>query len=194
MRSSKIMITGASVLAVSMLFAGCAGITHEPKVDMSKLNAVDDRAFLSALEAIGLDSSDVEVMADTSFSFADDDTDFDVIVNLDATSEKENLFSFTQCVDEKTAKALFDYYYADYDQVFDAKDFSGISSHEVGNGSAYVLIDGRYDDKIANTYTPYHDAIFLMGDTIIVAMANDYDFATEKEINDFLDALGYPHP
>ncbi len=194
MRSSKILITGASVIAASILFAGCAGITHEPKVDMSSLNAVDDMAFLNALEAIGIDKSDAEVMADTSFSFADDDTDFEVIINIDATSEKDNQFSYTHCVDEKTAKALFDYYYSDYDRVFDAKDFSGISSHEVGNNFAYVLIDGRYDDMITKTYTPYHDAIFLRGDTVIVAIASDYDFSVEKEVNEFLDALGYPHP
>lgn len=194
MRSSRLMSAGASLLAASILFAGCAGITHEPKVDMSKLDAVDDKDFINALEAIGIDESDVEIMSETSFSFAGDDNDFEVIINMDATSEKENLFSYTHCVDEKTAKALFEYYYDDYDHLFDAKDFSGISSHEVGSDYAYVLIDGRYDDKISNTYTPYHDAIYLRGDTVIVAIASDYDLSIEKEVNDFLDALGYPHP
>lgn len=194
MKSSKIIATSSAVLATIVVFAGCAGITYEPKVDVAALPDVDDTAFYNALNAIGIDESDVEVMSDTSFSFADDDTDFKVIINLDATSDNDNQFSYTQCVDEKTAKALFDYYYDDYDYLFDAKDFSGISSHEVGSNSAYVLIDGRYNDNTANTYTPYHDAIFLRGDTVIVAIASDYDLSIEKEINDFLNALGYPHP
>lgn len=194
MKTSKLTTALASLLAAATLFTGCAGITHEPKVDMSTLKEVKDQDFLDALEAIGVDNSDISVMADTSFSFKGDDADFEVIVNLDATSEKDNQYSFTRCVDEETAKALFDYYYDDYDHIFDNKDFSGISSHEVNDTTAYILIDGRYDDKNANTYTPYHDAIYLLGDTVIVAIASDYDLSIEKEVNDFLDALGYPHP
>ncbi len=194
MKPSKILATGVSALTAIMLLSGCAGITHEPKVDMSQLAVIDDAAFYNALNAIGIDESEVSVMADTGFSFADVDTEYDVILNLDATSEKNNQYSFTHCVDEATAKALFDYYYDNYDELFEAKDFSGISSHEVGTGSAYILIDGRLDDKAANTYTPYHDAIYLKGDTVIVAIAGNYDFSIEKEINTFLDTLGYPHP
>lgn len=194
MKPIKIISAGISALMAGMLLAGCAGITHEPQVDMSQLAVIDDTAFYSALNAIGMDESYVAVMADTGFSFADTDTEYDVILNLDATSENNNQFSFTHCVDEATAKALFDYYYGNYDHVFDAKDFSGISSHEVNSDSAYILIDGRYDDKASNTYTPYHDAIYLKGDTVIVAISGNYDFAVEKEINTFLDALGYPHP
>ena len=81
-----------------------------------------------------------------------------------------------------------------YDHIFDAKEFSGISSHEVGSNTAYVLIDGRFDNEGANTYTPYHDAVFLKGDTVIVVIASDYVLSIEKEVNDFLNALGYPHP
>ena len=194
MKPIKILSAGVSAIMAVILLAGCAGITHEPKVDMSQLAVIDDTAFYNALNAIGMDESDVEAMADTGFSFADTDTEFDVILNLDATSEKNNQYSFTHCVDEETAKALFDYYYGNYDYVFDAKDFSGISSHEVNSDSAYILIDGRFDDKTSNTYTPYHDAIYLKGDTVIVAISGNYDFAVEKEINTFLDALGYPHP
>ncbi len=194
MKTSKLMATGASLLAAAMLFTGCAGITHEPKVDMSSLTTADEDAFIAALDKIGISDSDIDAMYDTSFSFAGDSTDFEVIVNIDAVSDKENQYSYTRCVDEATAKALFDFYYSDYDGVFDSKNFSGISSHEVGTNTAYVLIDGRYDDKIAGTYTPYHDAIYLQGDTVIVAISSDYDLSIEKEVNDFLDALGYPHP
>ena len=194
MKTSKLMATGASFLAAVVLFTGCAGVTHEPKVDMSAQADIDDGAFIAALEKIGVDDSDIDVMNDTSFSFTGDSTDFEVIVNIDAISDKDNQYSYTKCVDEATAKALFNFYYSDYDGIFDNKNFSGISSHEAGDNTAYILIDGRYDDKIANTYTPYHDAIFLKGDTVIVAIASDYDLTIEKEVNDFLDALGYPHP
>ena len=103
-------------------------------------------------------------------------------------------YSYTRCVDESTAKDLFDYYYSDYSGILDDKDFSGIKSYEIGTNTAYLLIDGRYDDKINNTYTPYHDAIYLKGNTVIIVTAADYDLSIEKEVNTFLDALGYPHP
>ena len=188
------MATGASLLAAAMLFTGCAGITHEPKVDMSSLTTADEDAFIAALDKIGISDSDIDAMYDTSFSFAGDSTDFEVIVNIDAVSDKENQYSYTRCVDEATAKDLFDYYFDDYDHILDDKDFSGIKSYEVGTNTAYLLIDGRYDDKINNTYTPYHDAIFLKGNMVVIVTAADYDVSIEKEVNTFLDALGYPHP
>lgn len=194
MKFSKIIATASSVLAVALLFAGCAGITHEPKVDMASLSKVDDTAFLDALNAIGIERSDVQSMVDTSFSFTDSNTEYEVLINLDVTSDKNNQYSYTKCADESTAKELFDYYYDNYDHIFDAKEFSGISSHETGSNYAYVLIDGRYDNKESNTYTPYHDALYLKEDTVIVVIASDYELSIEKEVNDFLNALGYPHP
>ena len=194
MKFSKIIATASSVLAVALLFAGCAGITHEPKVDMTSLSKVDDTAFLDALNAIGIERSDVQSMVDTSFSFTDSNTEYEVLINLDVTSDKNTQYSYTKCADESTAKELFDYYYDNYDHIFDAKEFSGISSHETGSNYAYVLIDGRYDNKESNTYTPYHDALYLKEDTVIVVIASDYELSIEKEVNDFLNALGYPHP
>ncbi len=182
------------ILASVMLFAGCAGITHEPEVDVDSLKEIDEEDFFKALEAIGIEESDTEIMEDSSFSFSGEDIDYEVEYCIDAYADNENYYSYVRCVDEDTAMALFEYYYSDYKDVFDAKDFSGISSHEVGSNTAYVLIDGRYDDKAANTYTPYHDAIFLKGDTLVIAIASDYDLSIEKEVNTFLDALGYPHP
>ena len=194
MKSSRLFAAVASAFAAAVLFAGCEGITHEPQVDMSALAAVDDNAFFDALNGIGIGKTDVDIMSDTSFTFADDDREFAVIISLDATSAKDNQYSYTRCVDEATAKALFDYYYDNYDHIFDAKEFSGISSHEVNENSAYVLIYGRYDDKTTDSYTPYHDAVYLKGDTVITVIASDYELSVEKEINDFLNALGYPHP
>ena len=194
MKSSRLFAAVASAFAAAFLFAGCAGITHEPQVDMSSLATVDDNAFFAALNGIGIEKTEVEIMSDTSFTFANDDREFAVIISLDATSAKDNQYSYTRCEDEATAKALFDYYYGNYDHIFDAKEFSGISSHEVNANTAYVLIDGRYDDRATDSYTPYHDAVFLKGDTVITVIASDYELSVEKEINDFLNALGYPHP
>lgn len=62
------MATGASLLAAAMLFTGCAGVTHEPKVDMSSLTTADEDAFIAALDKIGISDSDIDAMYDTSFS------------------------------------------------------------------------------------------------------------------------------
>ena len=194
MKTTKLTMTGALVLTAATLFAGCAGITHEPKVDVSSLKDITETEFFAALDKVGVSESDAEVMEDTSFSFSGSDKDFEVEYNIDAVSEVGNYYSYTRCTDEETAKALFDYYYDDYDHILDNKDFSGIKSYEIGTNTAYLLIDGRYDDKVNNTYTPYHDAIYLKGNTVIIVTAADYDVSIEKEVNTFLDALGYPHP
>ncbi|MBR3340164.1 MAG: hypothetical protein IKG30_00965 [Clostridiales bacterium] len=194
MKAAKLFATGVSVLASAILLAGCAGLMQKKSVDMQSLRKVDDKAFINALGTIGIDESDVDIMSDTSFKFTDYDKDFATVINLDATSDKMNRYSFTLCADKATARALFDYYYNKCSYVFDAKEFTGVSSHEVNGNDAYVLIDGTYDNKSDNTYTPYHNAIYLKDDTVIVAIANDYGLTVNKEINDFLKALGYPHP
>ena len=192
MKTSKIM--AASLAAVTILLAGCAGITHEPKVDVSSLKEVSEADFYGALSTVGIEESDTSIMENTAFSFSNDTQSFEIICNIDASSENGNFYSYTQCDNEATAKALFDYYYKDYKDILDAENFSGIKSTEIGSNTAYLLIDGRYNDLSDNTYTPYHDALFLKGDTVIVAIASNYDLTIEKEVNDFLDALGYPHP
>ena len=194
MELSKSKTTGALIIAAAMLFTGCEGITHEPAVDVSSLKAVDENDFFNALAAIGIEKSDAKIMEDTCFTFTGYDTEYNVIYDIDANSDNKNFYSFVKCEDEATAKALFEYYYDGYTYLFDSKDFSGIKSTEIGENTAYLLIDGRYDDKASDTYTPYHDALYLKNDTVIVAMASDYDLAIEKEVNNFLDALGYPHP
>ena len=194
MKATKIFATFVSVLASAILFAGCTGLIHKQSVDMSALSKVDDKAFMNALSTIGIDESDVDVMTDTSFKFTDNDTDYKVVINLDATSDKMNRYSYTQCADEATARSLFDYYYDKCSYVFDTKEFNGSCNHEVSSNYAYVLIDGTYNNDSDNTYTPYHNAIYLKEDTVIVAVANDYGLSVNKEINDFLKALGYPHP
>ena len=191
---SKSKTAGALVLASVLLFAGCEGVTHEPKVDVASLKDISTEDFYSALSTVGVDESDTQLLENTTFTFSEDDTEYDVIYGIDASSDTDNFYSYTKCADEATAKALFEYYYSGYTFLFDSKDFSGIQSHEVGGNTAYLLIDGRYDDKNSGTYTPYHDALFLKGDMVIVAMASDYDLSIEKEVNNFLDALGYPHP
>ena len=196
MKSTKFITTVSSVLAVSVFFSGCAGITHEPSVDVSSLPVVSEENFYNALSSIGIADTDTSVIEDSSFTFSESDIEFDVIINIDGTSVNSNEYSYTRCVDEETAKALFDYYYEEYEPVFDMKEFSGISSHESGEDYGYILIDGRVDSEEngISIYTPYHDAIFLKGDTVIVAIASDYEKHIEDEVDKLLDSIGYPHP
>ena len=74
----------------------------------SKINEED---FFRALEVIGIQKSNIEIMEDTSFSFNDVDTNFEVEYNIDAYADNENYYSYTRCADEATAKALFQYYW-----------------------------------------------------------------------------------
>ena len=194
MKTSKLLTTGSIILLAAMLFAGCEGITHEPKVDMASLKPVTQEDFTSALKSINVDDSQISSLDNTSFSFEGDSKEYEIVCNIDASSPSNNYYAYAKCVDAKTAKELCDYYYDLYDDVFDAADFSGIKSYETGTDTGYILIDGRLDDKKNNSYTPYHDAIYLKDDTVIVAMASDYDVAIEKEVNTFLEAIGYPHP
>ena len=84
MKTSKLTVTGALVLTAATLFAGCAGVTHEPKVDVSTLKDITETEFFAALDKVGVSESDADVMEDTSFSFNGSDRDYDVEYNIDA--------------------------------------------------------------------------------------------------------------
>ena len=50
MKNSKLLTAGSLILASAMLFAGCAGITHEPNVDVSSLKEVSEDDFFTQYE------------------------------------------------------------------------------------------------------------------------------------------------
>ena len=54
MKASKLKATGALVLAVSMLFAGCSRVKEEPAVELASLKIADDTAFYTALSEIDI--------------------------------------------------------------------------------------------------------------------------------------------
>ncbi|MBQ6303796.1 MAG: hypothetical protein IJK83_07200 [Clostridiales bacterium] len=194
MRYSKLWATGTSIIAAALLFAGCEGVTYEPEVDVASLKTVSEQDFFNALKSINIEEDETTTMKDTSFSFEGESEEYPIIFTIDVYSVSDNFFAYTHCADEKTAKDLFSYYYDQYDDVFESPDFSGIKSYNVGENTGYILIDGRRDNKEERSYLPYHDALFLKGDTVIVAVASDYQLDIEKEVDDFLDHLGYPHP
>lgn len=188
MKASKLKATGALVLAVAMLFAGCARVKEEPPVELASLKIADDTAFYTALSEIDIAESDTNVMENTAFKFTGSDAQFNVIISIDAKSDIGNVYSYTRCADEATAKALFDYYFYTYSSVLESENFTGAKGYKVFDNYAYLLISGACDNM------PYHDALYLLGDTVVVAFEGAGDPDNKKEIDTFLESLGYPAP
>ena len=155
---------------------------------------INDEIFIQALETIGVKESAIEVYEHTHFIYHDDDTAFSVIVMVSAKTYKGNTYFFARCVDVETAKDLFEYHYNSYEGAFDSPNFTGVTSHDVRDDTAYLIFNGELNDKFADVTTPYHDAIFRKDNVVIIVKTNMNYPDAEQEVDEFLDALGYPHP
>lgn len=188
MKASKLKATGALVLAAAMFFTGCSKVKEEPPVELASLKVADETSFYAALSGIDIAESDTNVMENTAFKFTNSDAQFEVIISIDTKSDIGNVYSYTRCKDEATARALFDYYFYTYSSVLESENFAGAKGYKILENHAYLLISGVCDNM------PYHDALYLLGDTVVVAFEGAGDPANKKEIDTFLGALGYPAP
>ena len=188
MKASKLKATGALVLAAAMLLSGCSRVKEEPPVELASLKVADETSFYAALSEIDITEADTNVMENTAFKFTNSDAQFEVIISIDTKSDIGNVYSYTRCKDETTARALFDYYFYTYSPVLESDDFAGAKGYKVLENHAYLLISGVCDNM------PYHDALYLLGDTVVVAFEGAGDPANKKEIDTFLESLGYPAP
>jgi len=157
-------------------------------------NKITDEIFIEALETVGIKESDITVYEDTYFYYKDKDSAFSVIVMASAKSYKGNEYFFARCVDVETAKKLFEYHYNSYDIEFEGPNFTGDCNYYVGKDTAYLIINGEHNDKFADVITPYHDAIFRKDNVVVIAKTNLNYPDAEIEVDEFLDAIGYPHP
>lgn len=175
MKTMKKVVSIALVAAMMLSVAACG----------KNYKVVDKKTFKSALEDVaGFDEDDIYDFKDY-YDGAEHDLD---------CSDGRIRYEYIQFEDNEAAMDYFeDYWYDDYEDMVDDGDFSGRRSSVITNTSAYILVNGEsdsddfFDDDI-------YGGFFCKEDTVVlVYTVSDRDRDIEA-VNEFLSAIGYPHP
>ena len=177
-------ILAASMSAVMLLsFAGCDLLNK--KIDVDKLDEISEEEWVDALEEIGLDESEYYEYANDSFSFPDG-TSFKVDYEVDADTQLCTYY-YSKFSDTEQAGELFEYYEELYSDV--------LSNN--GGKSGYIVLNGDFEDE--DSYSPYYDLLIWKDNVVVMCYLSNINSESEvstakKEIDSFLDAIGYPKP
>lgn len=172
-KAIKNIVSVVLLASMALSIAGCA----------KKIEPVKKKDFKDALEEV--------------FDIDDDDyrdydwDDYENIYYYDHDTRVE----MYQYDDEEDALDLFEDIYDDYEDMIEDKEFKG-KKRAVFNengGYGYILLDGVTDaDEFGDD--DFYGGIYWSGDTIIyVYVLSDKDKYT-KQIDEFLNVIGYPKP
>ena len=185
-----------SVVLASAVVLGMAGCSlTKINFDIDSLDDVNGNKVMDALDAIGVDDSDIVIYNDDSFNFSSEPSKYyDVNYDIDATTSI-TYYSYAECVDEETAQELFDYYYeGTYSDILDNNGgtFTGRKGVQIEDGASYIILDGEFETD--SSYSVYHDIVVLKDNVVFIAwidVSSESEVAdAKKEVDSFLDALG----
>lgn len=189
-------ILAASMSAVMLLsFAGCDLLNR--KIDVDELDEISEDEWVDALEEIGFEERGYYEYANDSFSFPDG-TSFKVEYEVDADSQLCTYY-YSKFSDTEQAGELFEYYEELYSDVLsnNGGKFSGTKGYDSDEDSGYILLNGDFEDE--DSYSPYYDVLIWKDNVVVMCYLSNINSESEvsiakKEIDSFLDALGYPKP
>lgn len=195
MKANKI-IAASMTLCMLASFTGCS--LFVTKIDVDSLDKIDEDEWIDALEEIGLTESDYYAYENDYFTF-DDGTRFDIVYEVDAESA-HCVYYYSRFASTEEAEALYEYYEELYYNVFHSigGTFSGTKGIDSDNDSGYIVLNGDFEKDKSN-YCPYYDILIWKDDVVIMAYLSNINSTADvnsakAEIDEFLDALGYPKP
>ena len=86
-----------------------------------------------------------------------------------------------------------DHFYDDYEDMMDDKDFDGRTSSRLTDTEGYILLngecdgDGTFDDDL-------YGGIYCKEDVVVIVLVRSDRDRDIETVNEFLSAIGYPHP
>ncbi|MCQ2482379.1 MAG: hypothetical protein MJ153_02685 [Clostridia bacterium] len=142
---------------------------------------IDEDKFEDGLKVLKLDDEMNEYDED---DYLDDDMTYKAYVYDD-----NKAYIYMEFEDEEAAKDYFeDNYYEDFEDYLLDEEFEGEESHKLKKDTGYILFNGEEEGD------DVYGGIFLKGETIVVAEAGSTKKSAMKDINAFLDEIGYPKP
>jgi len=169
-------VMAIALVAAMMLSVAACGKNYK---------VVDKKTFKSALEDVADFDDDQIYDYEDYYDGAEHD--------LDCWDDNIR-YEYIQFEDNEAAMEFFDdYYYDGFEDMIEDGDFEGRRSSAHSNTSAYILVNGEsdsddfFDDDI-------YGGFFCKEDTVVIVYAiSDRDRDMEA-VDEFLSAIGYPHP
>ena len=176
MKTMKKVLSIALVGAMMLSVAACGKGNYK---------IVDKKTFKNALEDVAdFDSDEIHDYEDY-YDGAEHDLD---------CWDGNIRYEYIQFEDNEAAMDFFDdYYYEDFQDMVDDHDFSGTRFSSHTNTSAYIIINGEsdsddfFDDDI-------YGGFFCKEDTVVLVYAISDRQRDMDAVDEFLSAIGYPHP
>ena len=194
MKATRLLAASMSALML-VSFAGCDFLNT--KIDVDSLDEIDEDEWIDALEEAGLTENDYYAYENDFFTF-DDGTKFTVEYEVDAESDC-CVYYYSRFKTTEEAEELYEYYEVLYSDILtnNGGKFSGTKGYDSDDDSGYIVLNGEFEQD--NGYCPYYDILIWKDDVVVMAYLGNISSASQvsgakKEIDTFLDALGYPKP
>ncbi len=167
------------VLSVAMVASMVFSMTACGK----SFKAISKKDFKKGLKAIELDE-DMEELEDDLEYYGFDDTEYVAMAEDD-----EQMYIFIEFEDAEVAKEYFeDEFYDDFEDAIEDEDIDGKYSYKISDNSGYILVNGENDDE------EMYGGIFFKDNILVAAVADSTKKSDMKDIDAFLEEIGYPKP
>jgi len=176
MRRFKQILSLALVCAVMMSLAACK----------KNFNAVERKEFEDALEnVLGLDDDEYHDYGDY-YDGSKHDIDY---------WDDDVRYEFIEFKDEDDAVDFFeDYYYDDFTDVIEDEDFKGKQSSYLSDTMGYIIVNGEADSDFSRWDDDVYGGIYMKDGIVVIVMAYSDKNSDIKDVDEFLDYIGYPNP
>lgn len=169
-KAVSVVLVGAMVLSI----AGCG----------KNYDVVSQRDFEGALEDVaGLDEDDWYDYT-TYYSHSEHDID---------CYDGDLHYEWIEFDSNKHAMDFFEDIYDGFEEMREDDDFEGRCSYALTDETGYILVNGEsssdefYDDDV-------YGGIFCKEEVVVIVMARSDRDRDITAVDDFLRAIGYPHP
>ncbi len=171
MKISKKTVSMTLIMAMTLSMTACG----------KNFKQIDEDVFEEGLKVLKLDDNMSEY---DEKDYLDDDMTYKAFVYDD-----NQAYIYMEFEDEDAAIDYFeDNYYEDFEDYLLDEEFEGEESHKLKKDTGYILYNGEEEgDEV-------YGGIFLKGNTIVVAEAGSTKKSAKKDIDAFLDEIGYPKP
>lgn len=168
------------VLSVAMVASMVFSMTACGK----SFKAIDKKDFKKALKAIELDEDMEEIEDDNVEYLGIDDAEYAA-----SAYDEDQMYMFIEFEDADAAKEYFeDEFYDDFEDAIEDEDIDGKYSNKISDDSGYIIVNGENDDE------EMYGGIYFKDNVMVVAISYTTKKSDMKDIDAFLDAIGYPKP
>lgn len=161
-------------------------------VACKSFKAIDDKAFEDAVDEVY--GEEPREYTEDMFEYAGYD-EYDLDCNYYYYLD-DGILEYYEFDDEEGAREFFeDYYYNEFEDMIEDDDFEGSRSSGLSGSRGYIIVNGECDgSEFWAEIDEAYGGVYWVDNIVVVAMMNSDKKSDIKDMDAFLDAIGYPAP